>query len=42
MKFKVRAACATDDPCADASSHRALNASATEFRVYPRFVQTEG
>ena len=37
MKFKVRAVCTTEDPCDDASSHRALNAPATEFRMYPTF-----
>ena len=36
-KFKVRAVCSTDDPCDDLSCHRALNASATEFRMYPTF-----
>src|ERR1700690_3530957 len=36
-KFKVRAVCTTDDPCDDLSSHRALNSSATEFRMYPTF-----
>ena len=36
-KFKVRAVCSTDDPCDDLSSHRALNGSSTEFRMYPTF-----
>ncbi len=36
-KFKVRVVCTSDDPCDDLSSHRALNASATEFRMYPTF-----
>ena len=36
-KFKVRAVCSTDDPCDDLASHRALNSSATEFRMYPTF-----
>jgi glucuronate isomerase len=36
-KFKVRAVCSTDDPCDDLACHRALNRSATEFRMYPTF-----
>jgi glucuronate isomerase len=36
-KFKVRAVCSTDDPCDDLACHRALNASAREFRMYPTF-----
>jgi glucuronate isomerase len=36
-KFQVRAVCTTDDPCDDLSSHRALNASAGEIRMYPTF-----
>ena len=36
-KFQVRAVCTTDDPCEDLSSHRALNASAAEIRMYPTF-----
>jgi glucuronate isomerase len=36
-KFKVRLACTTDDPCDDLSWHRAINASQSEFRVYPAF-----
>jgi glucuronate isomerase len=36
-KFKVRAVCSTDDPCDDLACHRALNSSATEFRMYPTF-----
>jgi len=36
-KFAVRVVCTSDDPCDDLSSHRALNASATEFRMYPTF-----
>jgi glucuronate isomerase len=36
-KFKVQAVCSTDDPCDDLSSHRALNTSAPEFRMYPTF-----
>ncbi|MGA9797857.1 MAG: glucuronate isomerase [Terriglobales bacterium] len=36
-KFQVRIVCTTDDPCDDLSSHRALNASAAEIRMYPTF-----
>jgi glucuronate isomerase len=36
-KFKVQAVCSTDDPCDDLACHRALNASAREFRMYPTF-----
>ena len=36
-KFQVRAVCTTDDPCDDLSSHRALNTSAAEIRMYPTF-----
>jgi glucuronate isomerase len=36
-KFAVRVVCTSDDPCDDLSSHRALNDSATEFRMYPTF-----
>jgi glucuronate isomerase len=36
-KFQVRAVCTTDDPCEDLSSHRALNASSAEIRMYPTF-----
>jgi glucuronate isomerase len=36
-KFKVRVVCSTDDPCDDLSFHRALNTTATEFRMYPTF-----
>jgi glucuronate isomerase len=36
-KFRVRALCTTDDPCADLAHHRALNASASDLRMYPTF-----
>jgi glucuronate isomerase len=36
-KFKVRIECTSDDPCDDLSCHRALNASTSEFRMYPTF-----
>ena len=36
-KFKVRVICTTDDPCDDLSHHRTINASQSEFRVYPTF-----
>jgi glucuronate isomerase len=36
-KFQVRTVCTTDDPCDDLSSHRALNASSAEIRMYPTF-----
>ncbi len=36
-KFQVRVVCTSDDPCDDLSCHRALNASATELRMYPTF-----
>jgi glucuronate isomerase len=35
--FQVRVVCTSDDPCDDLSCHRALNASATELRMYPTF-----
>ncbi len=36
-KFKVRAACTTDDPCDDLAAHRAITAAAPGFRVFPTF-----
>ena len=36
-KFRVRVVCTTDDPCDDLSSHGALAASETSFRIYPTF-----
>jgi glucuronate isomerase len=36
-KFRVQAVCTSDDPCDDLSSHRALNSSAADFRIYPTF-----
>jgi glucuronate isomerase len=36
-KFQVRVVCTTDDPCDNLSSHRALNASSVETRMYPTF-----
>jgi glucuronate isomerase len=41
-KFQVRIVCTTDDPCDDLSSHRALNASAPEIRIYPTFRPDKG
>jgi glucuronate isomerase len=36
-RFHVRAVCTTDDPCDDLSSHRSLNSSAVDIRMYPTF-----
>jgi glucuronate isomerase len=36
-RFHVRAVCTTDDPCDDLSSHRSLNTSAADIRMYPTF-----
>lgn len=36
-QFDVKIICTSDDPCNDLSHHRAINASATDFRVYPTF-----
>jgi glucuronate isomerase len=36
-KFRVRAACTSDDPCDDLASHRAIAASEPALRVYPTF-----
>jgi glucuronate isomerase len=36
-RFHVRAVCTTDDPCDDLSSHRSLNTSIADIRMYPTF-----
>jgi glucuronate isomerase len=36
-KFHVRALCTTDDPCDDLVSHRELNSSVSDLRMYPTF-----
>jgi glucuronate isomerase len=36
-RFHVRAVCTTDDPCDDLSSHRSLNTSVADIRMYPTF-----
>jgi glucuronate isomerase len=36
-KFQVRVACTTDDPCDGLDNHRCVNATETDFRMYPTF-----
>lgn len=36
-KFGVRAACSTDDPCDDLSSHQRVNSTTADLRIYPTF-----
>ena len=36
-KFRVRAACTSDDPCDDLVAHEHINSQSLGFRVYPTF-----